>query len=109
MARFGPIRPFANIARAEERHIGALMQLYRRYGLAVPPPAPPVQPASLPDTPRELCERAVDAERANVALYDARLLPQVSAYADVRSVMQRLRDASRFNHLPAFQRCARRP
>lgn len=109
MARFGPIRPFANIARAEERHIGALMQLYRRYGLAVPPPAPPVRPASLPDTPRELCERAVDEERANVALYDARLLPQASAYADVRSVMQRLRDASRFNHLPAFQRCARRP
>ena len=109
IARYGPVRPFINIARAEARHIGALLNLYRRFGLQVPPAASPVNAASLPNSAREMCARAAEAEIANVALYDTRLLPSVAEYEDVRAVMTRLRDASQNNHLPAFQRCAQRP
>jgi hypothetical protein len=108
MARFGPIRPFVNIARAEARHIEALTTLYRHYGAPMPPPAAAVDPAGLPATPAEVCALAVEAEIANVALYDKRLLPAAAAYPDIVAVMSRLRDASRDNHLPAFRRCAGR-
>ncbi len=108
MARFGPIRPFVNIARAEARHIEALTVLYERYGATMPDPAAAVAPASLPDNLAELCAQGVEAEIANIALYDERLLPAVAAYRDIAAVMIRLRDASRDNHLPAFRRCAGR-
>jgi hypothetical protein len=108
IARFGPVRPFINIARAEERHIAALTALYERYGATMPAPAPPVAPASLPDSLADLCALGVVAEIANVALYDERLLPAVADYPDIVATMTRLRDASQQNHLPAFQRCAGR-
>jgi len=34
---FGDIRPFANIAQAEQRHIDFLLHLYEKYSIAVPP------------------------------------------------------------------------
>lgn len=108
IARFGPIRPFVNIARAEARHIEALTLLYQRYDATMPDPAAPAAPASLPDNLAELCAQGVEAEIANITLYDERLLPAVAAYPDITSVMTRLRDASRDNHLPAFRRCAGR-
>jgi AcrR family transcriptional regulator len=49
-----------------------------------------------------------EAEIANRDLYDRQLLPAVAAYSDITLVMQRLRDASENNHLPAFQRCVSR-
>ncbi|WP_231568245.1 ferritin family protein [Novosphingobium malaysiense] len=49
------------------------------------------------------CERAVQAEIENIALYD-RLIPQIDDVA-VKEVFQNLQDASRNNHLPAFRRC----
>lgn len=109
IARFGPVRPFVNIARAEERHIEALTVLYERYGATMPDPAAPVAPTSLPEKLTDVCALGVQAEIANMALYDERLLPAVAAYPDIAAVMSRLRDASRDNHLPAFRRCAGRP
>lgn len=106
MARFGEVRPFSNIAAAEERHIAALTTIYRRYGASVPGEWPPTPPP--PRSLREACHQAVDAEIANASLYETALLPAVTSYPDITAVMVRLRDASQFRHLPAFQRCLQR-
>ena len=99
---FGEVRPFANVVEAEERHIGALLALFERYGLDAPPdrwrgcvPAP--------SSIRDACGAAIEAEIQNVAMYD-RLLAMVDD-PHARAIMQRLQEASRERHLPAFRRC----
>lgn len=108
LERFGDVRPFSNIVHAEQRHIDALLPLYARYGVT-----PPEDRTVLPDEVYTedmlgLCRIGVEAEIENVRLYDERLLPVVADYPDIAFVMQRLRDASNNNHLPAFQRCVDR-
>lgn len=109
MNKFGEVRPFSNIIRAEQQHAASLATLLQSYGLDVPAnPYPtgakPLEP--VPASLQEACSIGITAEIANVALYDEQLLPTVSGYSDVSFVMQRLRDASADKHLPAFQRCA---
>ena len=111
MAKFGDVRPFSNIINAERQHEAMLIDLYETYGVAVPENgyatgalAAPVAPETLVDA----CKIGVEAEIANRDLYDGNLLPAVAAYPDITLVMQRLRDASEENHLPAFQRCVNR-
>jgi hypothetical protein len=100
---FGAVRPFTNIMRAEEQHIAALEVLFNRYNLAIP-----VNdwydrvPAFGSVT--EACAAGVQAEIDNAALYD-RIFATVSA-PDVIQVFTSLRDASQYNHLPAFERCS---
>lgn len=106
IAAFGEVRPFSNIVASEGRHIRALTMLFDRYGLAVPPDTWATRvtpPASL----REACEEAVRAEIDNAAMYD-RLIEASTGFADVQTVLERLRRASQDNHLPAFRRCAAR-
>lgn len=99
----GAIRPFTNIQPAEAQHISALVTLFKRYGLAVPPnPYPGLVPNF--SNKRSACSTGVQAELANVALYD-RLLP-ITAHTDLLNVFTSLRSASLYNHLPAFERCA---
>lgn len=103
--RFGPVRPFINIIRAERRHSTALIRQMERLGLAVPDDdqaSKGVAPASLADA----CKEAVAAEIANIALYD-RIIPQITDPA-LQRVLSNLQAASRDNHLPAFQRCLER-
>jgi hypothetical protein len=102
---FGQVRPFINIVEAEARHIAALLTLFERYSLPVPP-----NPWS-GKTPRypgvaAACVAAVQAEIDNAALYD-RLLASTRR-PDILAVFQALRSASQDRHLPAFQRCAQR-
>ena len=102
---FGPVRPFINIVEAEARHIAALVTLFERYGLPVPPnpwrgKAPRYQSVDA------ACVAAVQAEIDNAALYD-RLLASTRR-PDILAVLQALRSASQDRHLPAFQRCAQR-
>lgn len=109
MGKFGEIRPFSNIIRAEQSHAAALANLLQSYGLAVP--ANPYASGDkalepVPASAQEACSIGVSAEIANVALYDQQLLPAVQGYGDVVGVMQNLRDASADKHLPAFERCA---
>jgi rubrerythrin len=102
---FGPVRPFVNIVEAERTHVNALLPLLERYGIPVPEDTWSTQlrtPASL----LEACKIAVDAEKANVAMYD-KLLSATQA-PDVRAVLLRLQEASRDRHLPAFERCVAR-
>ncbi|MDR7542980.1 MAG: DUF2202 domain-containing protein [Armatimonadota bacterium] len=104
IVRFGEVRPFANIVRAEEQHIAELTALFAAYGIPVPPDtaAGKVQaPASI----GEACRVAAQAEIQNAALYDR--LQKTVKEPDIIAVFSRLRDASIKAHLPAFQRCAR--
>lgn len=108
LERFGEVRPFVNIAQAEQRHINALLRIYARYGVPVPPDDPQADPATRSLDLAELCQIGVAAEIENVRLYDEQLLPSVQAHPDISSVLRALRDASANNHLPAFERCASR-
>ena len=103
--RFGPVRPFSNIISAEHRHAGAIERQMARLGFDIPE-NPWEGKAEAPSSLAAACEMAVHAEIDNIALYD-RLIPQIQDHV-VRQVFQNLQDASRDNHLPAFQRCLAR-
>lgn len=106
VARFGALRPFTNILNSEERHVRALLPLFRRYGIPVPVDrwAGAVVP---PDSLAEACREGVRAEIENGDLY-RRLLAATAAYPDVQQVFRQLQWASQVNHLRAFERCAAR-
>jgi hypothetical protein len=101
--KFGAVRPFSNIIKAEETHIGELMPLFKKYGIAVPKDEWYNKvPAFV--TQREACAAGVNAEIDNVKMYDGFLT--FVKEKDIVDVFKRLRNASQDNHLPAFQRCA---
>ena len=94
---FGSSRPFSNIIKAEETHIGYLVDLFADRKLAAPAddtakPAAPKDWASAIEAGRQ-------AEIDNIAMYD-RFLAQ-NLPADVRQVFEQLKAASQ-NHLRAF-------
>lgn len=105
IADFGDVRPFSNIVEAEDRHARALIGLFDRYGIPVPPDTWPVR-APHYGSIREACEAGVAAEIANAGLYDELL--SGTERADIREVYENLREASQERHLPAFRRCAER-
>lgn len=104
IAQQGEIRPFTNIVQAEVRHADHLLPLFEQYGIAVPEDAWDEKSVDVPGTRTEACTQAIEAEIANIALYDEFL--EFVEQSDVRDVFTRLRDASRDRHLPAFERCA---
>jgi len=101
--KFGEVRPFINIINAEQKHSEALIDIYRKYDLAVPSND---WYDKVPEfnTILDACNAGVDAEIENAALYDE-LLSGVDNQ-DIIIVFTSLRDASINNHLPSFQRCA---
>lgn len=105
MAKFGNIRPFIMIIRAEEQHISSLKALFDKYGLEIPG-NPYTGKITSPQTLSEACTAGVDAEIANASLYKDELLPSVTEYEDITLVFTNLMNASQEKHLPAFQRCA---
>jgi hypothetical protein len=105
IADFGDVPPFSNIRDAEARHIEALLALFSRYGLNVPPnpwPGKVERYAGL----REACEAGVAAEIENAALYE-RLVASTHR-TDILAVFRNLQAASQQRHLPAFRRCVER-
>jgi len=100
IASRGEIRPFTNIVQAGTRHSDHLLPLFERYGVAVPEDAWAGKSFDVPATRAEACTRAIEAEIANIALYDEFL--EFVEQSDVREIFTRLRDASRDRHLPAF-------
>jgi hypothetical protein len=102
---FGPIRPFINIRDAESRHIGALCQLYRDYGLT-PPDNTWVGKVPRYDSARSACAAAVQGEIDNADLYQ-RIMSSTER-PDILEVFGHLQDASQHRHLPAFRRCLER-
>lgn len=103
--RFGEIRPFSNIVNAETRHAELVANLFVKYGLPVPEDTY-MGTIEAPESLLAACEAGVQAEIENKELYD-RLLQNVSE-PDIRATLERLRDSSQNNHLPAFQRCQQR-
>lgn len=91
--------PFVNIIESEERHITWVTELYTARNMRVPADEAK-QYVQLPATALEAAQAGVEAEIANIAMYDyflAQTLPD-----DLRTVFTHLRDASQ-NHLAAFQ------
>lgn len=109
MTKFGDVRPFRNIIRAEQTHASELNALLENYGLERKTTNPHLGSAEIaalvPETLAAACKIGVNAEVANRDLYDKRLMPAVQDYADVQVVFAALRDASENKHLPAFERC----
>lgn len=98
LRRWPDLKPFANIIRAEESHIGWLIPLFESRGLPVPvePQATTIVP---PDWDKALALGA-EAEVLNIAMYERFLgltLPD-----DVRKVFEELKRGSE-NHLKAFR------
>ncbi len=104
IAQFGSVAPFVAIQQAEASHAAALERALTYYGVdysAVTASAPEVTFGSL----AEACAFAAEAEIANFQLYD-NWLSTVGDYPDLVQIFTNLRNASEFNHLPAFQACA---
>ncbi len=103
IARLGRTSPFTNVITSEEEHIATLEQLARIYAIALP--AGPFTGEAAPSTRVEACRLGVTVEQTVISLYN-RLLPTVSAYANVTRAFNNLRTASQDSHLPAFQHCS---
>ncbi len=101
---FGEVRPFINIIRAEQRHIDALLPFFVKYDIEVPE-NPYVGNVEGFASIQEACQAGVDAEVANVQLYD-RIFDLAVGDANLMVVFENLQAASQENHLPAFKRCA---
>lgn len=101
MNKFGSIRPFSNIVVAEQRHIAALLPLFKKYNVKVPEDIAN-QYASAPATLKEAFQQGVEGEVDNIAMYDKqKVIPSLPE--DVKTVFTQLGDASK-NHLQAFKR-----
>ncbi|MEO1969630.1 MAG: DUF2202 domain-containing protein [Sphingomonadaceae bacterium] len=104
--KFGEVRPFINIIRAEQMHKKMAEAELNRLAVQYPHENPYTGKINAPNTLLEACQIGITAEEENIALYD-RLLPNVSD-PQVRAVLTQLQAASRDRHLPAFQRCVAR-
>lgn len=101
---FGSIGPFYWIIRDERMHINWVANLLAKYGLPIPPDRWSGN-IDLEFTSKEqACLVGVDAEAYNAGVYDS-MIPQVT-HTDIISVFGKLRDVSRYRHLPAFQQWA---
>ncbi len=100
---FGPVAPFTNILKAEQKHAAAVIRLMQKYGVTVPP-NPWLGNAPTFSSVAEACAAGVEAELLNRDLYDQ--LKAVTTRADLLQVFNALEAASEYNHLPAFQSCA---
>jgi hypothetical protein len=103
--KFGNVRPFIMIIRAEEQHISSLKGLFDKYGLLIPE-NPYLGEIDAPETLTDACSTGVEAEIENAELYRKDLLPNVVEYEDITLVFNNLMNASQEKHLPAFERCA---
>lgn len=104
ISKFGQVRPFSMIKGAEEQHIAKLKAIHDKYGLKVPENNW-INKITAPSTLQEACQIGVDAEIANAALYNDKLLPSVIDHEDITLVFTNLMNASSFKHLPAFEKC----
>lgn len=104
--KFGEIRPFINIIESEERHIQALIPLFKKYKITIPVDDWEKK-VDVPVSITEACQIGVHSEIENMSMYE-RLLDLTKEYPDVQQVFLNLQRASQENHLPAFQRCAER-
>jgi len=104
MAKFGELRPFSNIIRAEESHIAYLRDAFADASLTVPADLAASR-VSAPATLLAAFKAGKQAEIDNIAMYEGFLASPLLAAADaaeLRALFVRLRDASK-NHLRSFE------
>lgn len=99
----GDVLPFFNIVVAEVRHSTSIGGLFANRGWSVP--ASEWMSDNVPGftTLAQACAAGVEAELANIALYDELLERDLPT--DVRRVFENVRAASLNAHLPAFEQC----
>ena len=97
--RFGEIRPFTNIVKSEETHVGMLIPLFESHGLDVPQDTY-ASHAVIPDDLKTAFEIGVQAEIDNIAMYESFLQRELPE--DIRTAFERLKAASE-NHLRSFR------
>lgn len=100
--KFGNVRPFSNIVQAEDRHVQLWNHLFTKYGLPIPEDTFAGK-IEAPDTLNAACQMGVEAEIANVKMYDNFLT--FIKEPDLRTAFTQLRHVSQNNHLRAFERC----
>jgi hypothetical protein len=88
---------------AEERHSASIARLYSNRGLSAPQSLWNVGNVPRFTSIQKACAAAVQAEMANIEMYDRYLAMELPR--DVRLVFQNNRRASLQSHLPAFQAC----
>ncbi len=101
---FGNRRPFSNIVRAEGKHVSMLLPLFKKYKVQIPADRG-MELAILPATYSETFQIGVDAEIANIAMYERFLKKDLPI--DVRGAFNRLLSGSK-RHLIAFKRQVKR-
>jgi hypothetical protein len=104
MKKYGEFRPFSNIVGSEESHIAWLKDAHKAAGLGLPSDEAASR-VVVPGTMKEAYQAGVDAELANIAMYDSFISSKImtrSENAEYKELFVRLRDASK-NHLAAFE------
>lgn len=103
--KFGEVKPFTNIVKSEDNHVNLWVNIFGRYNLPVPADtfANNANNIQVPATLAEACEIAVEAEIANVKMYENFLT--FVEQPDLKATFSRLKEISQTRHLPAFQRC----
>ncbi len=97
---FGPVQPFKDLLKIEEKYRMILAGLARRYGHAMPVDEWEGQVA-IPVSFVEACEEAIQLELENDRLYLARL--DICEEPALRRVMMRIRNVSQMSHQPSFR------
>ncbi len=103
MDEFNVSRPFSNIIKAEQSHQNAILYLYDVYGFEIEE-FDASEHVVLPNSLAEIYDVGVEAEIANIAMYD-KFLATEDLPDDVRRVFEALKNGS-ISHLQAFERQA---
>jgi hypothetical protein len=104
MNKFGVMRPFSNIMRAEENHLAWLKDAFAAFKLSFPVDGSGAY-IQAPATLLDAYKAGVQAEIDNIAMYDRFLstaLIQSPENKDLQVLFNNLKSASE-NHLRAFQ------
>ena len=102
---YGQIEPYLSIREAEANHIAALQRQLDLYGVDYPKTNPYLGKIEAPGDLEAFAQAGVDAEVANVEMYD-QLLAKVADYPNIVRVFENLRSASLNQHLPIFKEAA---
>ncbi len=97
---FGPVQPFKDLLKIEEKYRMILTSLAKRYDRALPADEWEGQIA-IPVSFVEACEEAIQLERENDRLYTASL-DRMDDPA-LRRLLMRMRNVSQISHQPNFK------
>jgi hypothetical protein len=104
MKKFGTMRPYENIMAAEEQHLAWLKAEYQTRGMAFPADGS-ASNVVVPSTLKQAAQAGVDAEIANIRMYESFLAHSELAKpenASAKTLFEQLKRASE-NHLRAFR------